>query len=364
MKGLRFPHLNIRSCLPRLKALGLKCLTVIIDVLGLSETWFKHTITDNLVCINGYALERFDRTLNDRAKLGGGVCLYIKADLNYLPNKNLWVSTNDVEIICVTLLPDNARRILILNVYRPPKGNLSNALDSIRTITNAVDELLRMDCIVMGDFNVDLLWYSPSVETLKDFFFELDMQQIITTPTRCSPNRDTLIDHCYVRMAYPAERGTIDLELSDHMLIFVAKKKPLVKLEKTKYRGRDLRNFDPVVLYNKLQNHNWGRFYAIACPNRACEYLHSVILDVINVLCPLRTFITTASKPEWYNAEVVELSNNMHRLFRIGKRKGKDRLVAQARNYRNLLRTALGRCKRDYFSDQIVYYESNSKAFW
>lgn len=54
----------------------------------------------------------------------------------------------------------------------------------------------------------------------------------------------------------------------------------------------------------------------------------------------------------------------MNRLFRFGKKTGNEGLTEQTRNYRNLLRSALSRTKTEYFSAQIIKYQSNSKAFW
>lgn len=69
----------------------------------------------------------------------------------------------------------------------------------------------------------------PKIESLRhelrEFFHTFDMIQVITLPTRHSPYRGTLIDHCYVRMNYPAEQGIVNIGLSDYKLIFVTRKK-------------------------------------------------------------------------------------------------------------------------------------------
>lgn len=44
---------------------------------------YKPSITDDMVRMNGYVLERLDRRLNDSQKQGGSVSIYIKACINF-----------------------------------------------------------------------------------------------------------------------------------------------------------------------------------------------------------------------------------------------------------------------------------------
>lgn len=137
-------------------------------------------------------------------------------------------------------------------------------------------------------------------------FGVLGLTQVITTPTRCIPIKNTLIDHCYINMLYPSICGTIDLDIRDHKLIFICKKKPLIKHARSKFIGRDLHNFHTTELYENLSAHNWGRFYELTCPNAAWNYLKAVLLNVVNTLCPIREFYCIKDKPEWYTHEVTE----------------------------------------------------------
>lgn len=140
IKGFIITHLNVRSCLPKIESLRAEFCDTNVDVLCFTETWLKSTITDNLVSLDGYILEGLDRSQQTGHKLGGGVCIYSKSNINYLPTKSLWVSSNDIELICITLLPDNNRKIHVINIYRPPKGNLIRALEAIKEVVECLDK--------------------------------------------------------------------------------------------------------------------------------------------------------------------------------------------------------------------------------
>lgn len=273
LKGFMVSHINIRSCLPKIELVRAEISNIDLDVICISESWLKSSIPDTLVAINGFVLERHDRNYRHSSKQGGGVCIYIKASINYLPHKQHWISNADIEMMCLILLPANARKMVIINIYRPPKGNLLSAIDHIKNLVGEIDNSGKLDIVILGDLNVDLLQKNPNSKAIADMLDDMGLKQIIKLPTRCSPNKETLIDHCYIRMDHIASCGTINLELSDHKMIFVVKKKATIKHKSSHYWCRDLNNFVPSDFNKTLSLHNWGRFYALSNPNDAWNYL-------------------------------------------------------------------------------------------
>lgn len=178
LRGLKIAHLNIRSCLPKIDILAYELSNQLLDVTCLSETWFKPEITDTMVQLNGMVLERLDRVHHANSKQGGGVCMYIKASNNYLPNKNLWTTNSDIELMCITLIPVNACRVHIINIYRPPKGNLERAIEYVRSVFEALDRDSD-DFVILGDFNVDLMQNTSNAKLLRDKLSELGLTQVI-----------------------------------------------------------------------------------------------------------------------------------------------------------------------------------------
>lgn len=67
-----------------------------IDVLAINETRLDNSIKDNEVYITGYEIVRRDRDLNGR--FGGGVCFYVRSNINYSVRSDL--SVQQLENLC------------------------------------------------------------------------------------------------------------------------------------------------------------------------------------------------------------------------------------------------------------------------
>ena len=94
----------------------------------MSETWLKSEFSDRLIHIPWYSLYRLYRSWSegkDRVKKGVGLAMYIKSKISNSDSvvKHINVSSKDVELHCITINLPMTRKILIVNVYRPPQGD-------------------------------------------------------------------------------------------------------------------------------------------------------------------------------------------------------------------------------------------------
>ena len=128
-RGLHFSHINIRSIWKNYEELkifleesGLTCACI-------TETWLNEDLSSIMIKCPGYQLVRLDRQAKNncqQTKQGGGIGTYISNDLKYSDTEleHLNASNGDVEIQWLTLHPTNIKKIIMANIYRPPKGNL------------------------------------------------------------------------------------------------------------------------------------------------------------------------------------------------------------------------------------------------
>ena len=72
-KGFRYGSLNINELLTHIDELRLLLSDYQFDVLAINETKIDGSVSDGLIQIDGYVVERMDRNLNG----GGGVAMYI-----------------------------------------------------------------------------------------------------------------------------------------------------------------------------------------------------------------------------------------------------------------------------------------------
>ena len=90
--GLKLSHLNIRNRLPKIEEI--KRFTNQrhnTHIFGLCETILTEMVTNNMINIEDFTLERKDRC-ETRDKLGGGLAIYISNSLNHKRRNDLEVS--------------------------------------------------------------------------------------------------------------------------------------------------------------------------------------------------------------------------------------------------------------------------------
>ena len=73
--------LNINSLLAHLDDLKLFVLDSKIDVMAINETKIDSSVNDNEIYLPEFEIVRKDRSVNGRS--GGGVCTYLRSNINY-----------------------------------------------------------------------------------------------------------------------------------------------------------------------------------------------------------------------------------------------------------------------------------------
>ena len=139
-------------------------------VIHIQETWLSEAISDSAVSAPGYRSYRIFR--NDRTSGFGGVATYIATGLRY--SIHIPQQPEGYESIWITLkLP--SLDLNVINIYRPPKCNAQDFLDSLeRDLAN------RRNVILSGDFNMDAE-HPPRI--LSDFLDRNGMSLVGCGPT-------------------------------------------------------------------------------------------------------------------------------------------------------------------------------------
>ena len=190
---LKISHLNIRGVKSHIEDLKADPLMKVSNVLCLCETFLqtKDKLDGSVIGRNDMEIFRMDRTssvLSENQSGTGGVLLAAQKDLNpvYLAGS----ISKHLEYVAVQLKHNN-NKLFIISLYRPPSGKVNTFLqeiDQVLSDTNAQNS----HCIVVGDFNEDLL--STSCPILA-YFQSKKFHQKTDAPTRDS---GSLLDHTYI----------------------------------------------------------------------------------------------------------------------------------------------------------------------
>lgn len=219
LKGFKLLAHNIRSLLPKLHQYIWEIQNSKIDVICLSETWLRPEIENTLITIPSYTNFRLDRESADgnRPKPGGGLCTYVKDGIlvKVLSQHNL--TNADIEMQVLEICNDTCRNMVIINIYRPPSGNQHNAIEAIRsTYFNLVDLHDKLDIVILGDVNINMLEENPSRKLLLDFCNEATLSCDILIPTRETSKSSTCLDIILSSITHNMSSGIIQNSISDH----------------------------------------------------------------------------------------------------------------------------------------------------
>lgn len=291
--------------------------------------------------------------------------MYINDVINFTPRDETCSMTPDIEVAAVTLQFDNCRNCLIITCYRPPSGNVEAFINSLSHIMDSYCDVAgRLDVIITGDFNIDLSAVSSQQRLLDEFAKTYELTQHITDPTRVTLRSSSILDHFYTKAVHIGLSGVCDIGLSDHHLIYLVKKKELIKIDKISIEGRDYKRLDFDILQTKLTSHNWGRFFALNCPITAWSYLSRIINEIIDDMCPVREFRILQSRPPWYSDEIISATRSWERLHRIARRTKDPGKKEEANNARNSLKSLITRTKKSYYQYYLDLFSNDSKKFW
>ena len=210
-------HLNISS-IKNVDQLRIYIHSQQFDTISINETWLDSTVADHEVDIDGYELIRKDRNRN-----GGGVAIYVRSSINYKVQVDLM--PRELEIITVEILKPRAKSFLINTSYRPPHAPL-DVFDEYEKCLQTMD-LEDLEIISTGDFNCDWLRQNEKIQTKKlvEITETLQLQQIITEPTRVTESLQALIDLFFTNRPRNIIKSGVDhIGISDHSLIDIHRK--------------------------------------------------------------------------------------------------------------------------------------------
>lgn len=181
---LKLSHVNAQSLLAYFEDFKLYYYTIVVHVIGVSETLLKPSIISDVISLPDFVLYR-----NDRETKRGGVGLYVHSSL-----KSKWVgrSTNSCEVrleyIFVEIIGNHCK-MLIRVVNNPPKSyNLSDFVSVLASKVPMYDNV-----VIMGDFNIDMTNRNARSDILLNII-ECNNLSIIFMTNTCHTKKSTTLD--------------------------------------------------------------------------------------------------------------------------------------------------------------------------
>lgn len=348
----------------------------------LQETWLSADHDTTLLKLNGYNFIYKPKV----ASLHGGVAYYIKDTLNY---QLLHTSLDDdicdslfIEIFLSSVETQRTSRVVLGNVYRPPRDVIHNYNTFTAKMERTLSELQNCaNVIIAGDFNIDLLKMNEKehinhfLETMLSFGYIPK----ITLPTRLHHNSGTLIDNCFIKSANSLSEttsGVLFHDISDHLPYFVCCDHLL--LSKPKPSLIKVYSYTPEAMQcfkNELaQTCSMSKFRLDPSddPNDNNEVLHSILSSAFQKHIPLKVFKFNKhrhKKCKWITRGIINSIKFRDKLYNRVKNTPVthtlyETLTINLKTYNKILKRMIRNAKQQYFNDLFKKYKNDMKKTW
>ena len=172
------------------------------------------------------------------------------------------------------------------------------------------------------------------------------------------------IDLIYTDSEDIACSGILDLNISDHDLVYVSKKKESVKRKQMTFLGRSYRNYNKEILQNYLRESNWDEFWLLDDPNVCWDFILKNITRELDRMCPLKERKVRLSNEPWLTNGILEAIYDKDQAWKLAKRKGKEEDRTRARRLRNSVKDIIRRAKKDFIQEELDRGDTATKKFW
>ena len=328
-----------------------------IDILCVCETWLYPGIRNEFINVPSYNLYRED------LGRGGGVCVFVKDHfkVNVIENSN--EREEGVECIWLSVQHRYLPSFIIGCLYRHPKASVESfnfILDAFKNI------LLRNKSIfIFGDFNDNLLNHGNKMTKL---IKNLKLEQLVSKPTRITPNSATLIDLMITNNKdMIAELEVLPSPIADHEAISVLlniKKPRRLPIYKT---YRCLKNYTKENICSLLMNetNTLNNILNTDDVDKQVNIFDNVMLKCINRCAPLVTGEISRPPAPWISQDI---KNTMKERDKLQMRTKRDRYNTLLReNYKEQkkkVNSLINESRKDYFREEFRKNKNDIAASW
>ena len=361
-KLFKAAHLNVQSLSCHIDELRAIFRFQDFNIIGISESFLKPSISSNFVALPGYNLFRNDR-LN---KACGGVAIYVKDGIKtkvLITSKQEYCSRPEFMLLELSL--SSTDKLLVGICYRPPKighfTDFENALLSLMPCYNRI--------LVMGDMNTDLNMTNRNFDyfQLTTIFQCLNMTILPLDPTHHTNESDTLIDLLIVSDPNEVvQAGQISVPaISRHDLIYCVLSHKIPKPEQKIITYRDFKNFDEAAFLTDVAQTPWHQIEALPSVDDMVKTFENWTLTLYDKHAPYVTRrINRKRRVPWMTEDILKMMGRRDKAHRKFKKTFDLDSLIEYRSLRNRVKQELRNSKIRYLNSFMTNNRQDSKSLW
>ena len=335
------------------------------SMIGLTETKINST-NDNFA---NYTIPGYNFFSQPSLSNAGGVGIFISKTISCSLRSDISDSQIDFESLWIEIECDLHHNIVCGVIYRHPNSNFENFITCMNDIIEKLNNENKY-CIIMGDFNIDLLNSShPATDefqnTLETHFFSPHILQ----PTRITDHSATLIDNIFFNsITHHTISGNIIYDLTDHLPNFLIINRFSALPKKFKITRRDFSNFNETDFLRDIQSIDWTiELSNSQNPSEMSDNFYSILSRTVEKHAPVKQLsikeIKQLSKP-WITAGIRTSINVKNKLYKKYIKKRSSYYYDKFKFYRNKLNHLIKISKKKYYDTYFTSNRSNLKKKW
>lgn len=356
--GLHVIHLNTRSLLPKISELRLLCSSGKVGILCCTESWLDSSVNDSQIEIENYIVIR-----NDRDRNGGGVCIYVRADIGF--NRRTDLDHDKIEAVFVDILLPKSKPVIVGACYRPPNQN--NFYEILEEMCSNCSDLINSEVIITGDFNSDILKKdSQNFKALDNFCRAFDFVQLIKEPTRVCETSETVIDLMLVSdQMRISKSGVVNYQVSDHCLIFCTRKisRNVFNCHNS-IKIRPLKRYSKEIFIDNLSEADWATVLQCAEVDKAWGLFKTMFLESVNKLAPEKMVRIKQRTEPWINDDILNSIKERNASFRNFRKTKEEQHWIEFKKLRNKVSKLIDDAKKTFFNDKLMENKNNLSKMW
>jgi hypothetical protein len=352
--------LNINSILAHIDELRATLISSKIDILAINETKLDSSVSNYEINIPGFEVARKDRAVNGRS--GGGVCLYVRNNLNFKVISDF--SDERLELITIEISMPSSKPYLVSTWYRPPNSTTELFL-AFEHILEKIDQT-NLEYYLLGDMNCDMLATNSNLfKHLSDILDIYGLEQLIKEPTRITHNSQTLIDLCITNTPDKiVQSGIIHTGISDHSLAFMCRKTKHNKENSRIIETRNFKNFDEKSFLKDVSQMPWIEIESSNDPNQMWKQWREMFMFCVDKHAPIKHKRVGKQKPSWFTNDLIAKIRNRNNLKKKAISSKDNHLWTKYKQARNNTNNAIKQSKKQYFANNLEKYKNDQRKTW
>ena len=361
-RGLKILHQNVNGIISKIDKVKILLgeTRKNVQILCITETKLNKHILDSEISVDGYIIVRRDR----HSGPGGGVCMFIRNDLNWQRRNDLECET--IETIWIEIFIKHSKSIIISVTYRPPDTSKYSNKNFNTTFHDLIHtaQVEDKEIILSRGFNCSYL-KSSHHKDLKDIFKLNGLKQLIKQPTRTDKQSETLIDLILTTHEQNISNSFVyDHGISDHDLTGIIRKINCKKYEPRKIQTRNYKNFCRESYKDDLRNIPWENALRLTNLNQSWNHFKELVTDCIDRHAPRTQKKVTGKDCPWLTSQIKTTIHQRDFMLRKAKRTNRDMDWAEYKRIRNLVTSSIRKAKANYQRSLLRNSMNNPRHFW